>query len=40
MVAGHDGEVFTERDRGEIRIAFYSNDDFERVLALLGTRLD
>lgn len=25
-------------DRGEIRIAFYSNDDFERVLDVLGTR--
>ena len=26
----------TERERGEIRIAFYSADDFERVLELLG----
>ena len=32
--------ALTERDRGEIRIAFYSTDDFERVLDLLGTRLD
>jgi ParB family chromosome partitioning protein len=29
-----------ETDKGEIRIAFYSADDFERVLELLGTRLD
>lgn len=26
------------RERGEIRIAFYSADDFERLLATLGTR--
>jgi ParB family chromosome partitioning protein len=32
--------ALSERDRGEIRIAFYSNDDFARVLDLLGTRLD
>jgi ParB family transcriptional regulator, chromosome partitioning protein len=32
--------ALTERDRGEIRIAFYSTDDFARVLDLLGTRLD
>ena len=32
--------ALSERDRGEIRIAFYSTDDFERVLDLLGTRLD
>jgi ParB family chromosome partitioning protein len=29
-----------ETDKGEIRIAFYSADDFERVLELFGTRLD
>ena len=28
------------RDQGEVRIAFYSNDDLERVLALLGVSLD
>ncbi len=28
------------QDKGEIRIAFYSPDDFDRVLALLGTRPD
>lgn len=30
----------TARDQGEVRIAFYSNDDLERVLALLGVSLD
>jgi ParB family chromosome partitioning protein len=30
--------ALTERDRGEIRIAFYSADDFDRVLELIGTR--
>lgn len=30
----------TARDRGEIRVAFLSNDDLERVLALLGISLD
>jgi len=27
--------ALTERDRGEIRIAFYSNDDLERVMELM-----
>jgi ParB family chromosome partitioning protein len=26
----------TGKEKGEVRIAFYSNDDLERVLALLG----
>jgi hypothetical protein len=30
--------ALTAKDRGEIRIAFYSTDDFERVLEVLGTR--
>jgi len=30
----------TARDRGEVRIAFFSNDDLERVLDLLGVKLD
>ncbi len=30
----------SERDRGELRIAFFSNDDLERVLELLGVKLD
>lgn len=30
----------TGRDRGEVRIAFFSNDDLERVLELLGVRFD
>jgi len=28
------------RDRGEVRIAFFSNDDLERVLTVLGVSLD
>lgn len=28
------------RDRGEVRIAFFSNDDLERVVELLGVKLD
>jgi ParB family chromosome partitioning protein len=28
------------KEKGEIRIAFYSNDDLERVLEVLGIRLD
>jgi len=28
------------RDRGEVRIAFFSNDDLERLLEVLGVRLD
>ena len=28
------------KDKGEVRIAFFSNDDLERVLAVLGVRLD
>lgn len=28
------------KDRGEVRIAFFSNDDLERVLQVLGVRLD
>ena len=28
------------KDRGEVRIAFYSNDDLERVLNLLGVSID
>jgi len=28
------------RDQGEVRIAFFSNDDLERVLSLLGVSLD
>ena len=28
------------KDRGEVRIAFFSNDDLERVLQILGVRLD
>lgn len=30
----------TGKDKGEIRIAFFSNDDLERVLQLLGVSLD
>ncbi len=30
----------TARDRGEVRIAFFSNDDLERLLELLGVRID
>lgn len=30
----------TAKEKGEVRIAFYSNDDLERVLALLGVNLD
>ena len=30
----------SERDRGELRISFFSNDDLERVLELLGVKLD
>ena len=30
----------SERDRGEIRIAFYNADDFDRLLDTLGIRLD
>jgi ParB family chromosome partitioning protein len=30
----------TERAKGEIRIAFYDNEDFERLLELLGVRPD
>jgi len=30
----------TGKERGEVRIAFLSNDDLERVLELLGVRLD
>ena len=28
------------KERGEVRIAFFSNDDLERVLAILGISLD
>jgi ParB family chromosome partitioning protein len=28
------------KDRGEVRIAFFSNDDLERVLEVLGIRVD
>ena len=30
----------TAKDRGEVRIAFYSNDDLERVLNLLGVSIE
>ncbi len=30
----------TSRDRGEVRIAFFSNDDLERVLSVLGVSLE
>jgi ParB family chromosome partitioning protein len=30
----------TSKDRGELRIAFFSNDDLERVLTILGIELD
>ncbi len=30
----------TAKDKGEVRIAFFSNDDLERVLQLLGINLD
>jgi ParB family chromosome partitioning protein len=30
----------TAQDRGEVRIAFFSNDDLERLLALLGVSAD
>jgi len=32
--------ALTAKDKGEVRIAFYSNDDLERVLELLGVSLD
>jgi ParB family chromosome partitioning protein len=28
------------KDKGEVRIAFFSNDDLERVLDLLGVSID
>jgi len=30
----------TARDRGEVRIAFFSNDDLERVLSVLGVSIE
>jgi len=30
----------TAKDKGEVRIAFFSNDDLERVLELLGVSFD
>ena len=30
----------TARDRGEVRIAFFSNDDLERLLEVMGVKLD
>ncbi len=30
----------TARDRGEVRIAFFSNDDLERVLSILGIAIE
>jgi ParB family transcriptional regulator, chromosome partitioning protein len=30
----------TGRDRGEVRIAFFSNDDLERLLEVIGVKLD
>lgn len=30
----------TAKDKGEVRIAFFSNDDLERLLDVLGVRLD
>ena len=30
----------TDRQRGEIRLAFYDADDFDRLLDALGIRLD
>jgi ParB family chromosome partitioning protein len=30
----------TAKDKGEVRIAFFSNDDLERLLEVLGIRLD
>ncbi len=30
----------TARDRGEVRIAFFSNDDLERVAEVLGVKID
>lgn len=30
----------TEKDKGELRIAFFSNDDLERVLNMIGVTLD
>ncbi len=30
----------TGKDRGEVRMAFFSNDDLERLLGLLGVRID
>jgi ParB family chromosome partitioning protein len=32
--------ALSEAAKGEIKIAFYSNDDFERILELFGTRPD
>jgi ParB family chromosome partitioning protein len=32
--------ALTERQKGEIRLAFYSLDDFERLLEALGARVD
>ena len=32
--------ALSDRDKGEIRISFYSADDFDRVIELLGTRPD
>jgi ParB family chromosome partitioning protein len=31
---------FTGKERGELRIDFYSNDDLERLLEAMGIRLD
>ncbi|NCW45016.1 MAG: hypothetical protein EBV77_05945, partial [Gemmatimonadaceae bacterium] len=30
----------TAKDKGEVRIAFFSNDDLERLLEVLGVSLD
>jgi ParB family chromosome partitioning protein len=30
----------TGKDKGEVRISFFSNDDLERLLELLGVRFD
>jgi ParB family chromosome partitioning protein len=30
----------TAKDKGEVRIAFFSNDDLERLLEVLGIALD
>jgi ParB family chromosome partitioning protein len=32
--------ALTEKDKGEVRIAFFSNDDLERLLDILGVSLD